>query len=97
MPPSTSAPALLGGDDDPSDFEPAHPVIADAHRRHAGLRIPKTGRVFEALVPAILEQKVITLQATASWRHLVRRFGSVGSRSDAATHDSWCRRRGPGR
>nr|WP_157497617.1 DNA-3-methyladenine glycosylase 2 family protein [Leifsonia sp. Leaf325] len=73
----TTAPALLGDDDDPSDFEPAHPVITDAHRRHAGLRIPKTGRVFEALVPAILEQKVITLQATASWRHLVRRYGSV--------------------
>ncbi|KQP01161.1 DNA-3-methyladenine glycosylase family protein [Leifsonia sp. Leaf264] len=71
-----SAPALLGSDDDPSGFEPAHPVLVDAHRRHAGLRIPKTGRVFEALVPAILEQKVITLQATASWRHLVRTFGS---------------------
>ena len=37
-------------------FEPAHPLLADASARHPGLRVPRTGRVFEALVPAVLEQ-----------------------------------------
>lgn len=71
-----SAPALLGEGDDPAGFDPTHPVLIDAHRRYAGLRIPRTGRVIEALVPAILEQKVITLQAMRSWRELLSRFGS---------------------
>lgn len=71
-----SAPELLGAHDDSDGFEPRHPLLEDAHRRFAGLRVPKTGRVFEALVPAILEQKVISLQAHASWRQLLHRFGS---------------------
>ena len=50
-------------------------LLDDAHRRNPGLRIPRTGRVLEALVPAIMEQKVITLQAHDSWRTLVWRFG----------------------
>lgn len=70
-----SGPELLGDRDDPTDFEPGIRLLDDAHRRHPGLRIPRTGRVFEALVPAILEQKVITLQAHDSWRRLVQRFG----------------------
>lgn len=71
------APMMLGADDDASTFVPGLPVLADAHRRNAGLHVPRTGRVFEALVPAILEQKVITLQAHASWRRLVVRFGEA--------------------
>lgn len=70
-----AAPELLGERDDPSGFDPGIRLLDDAHRRHAGLRMVRTGRVFEALVPAILEQKVITLQAHDSWRRLVRRFG----------------------
>ncbi len=70
-----SAPAMLGADDDAATFVPGIPELADAHRRNPGLRVPRTGRVFEALVPAVLEQKVITLQAHASWRRLVLRFG----------------------
>ncbi|MGI9825055.1 DNA-3-methyladenine glycosylase family protein [Agromyces sp. Marseille-Q5079] len=69
------ASAVLGEADDPSGFEPRIDVLADAHRRNPGLRMLRTGRVFEALVPAILEQKVITLQAHDSWRTLVHRFG----------------------
>ncbi|WP_308798315.1 DNA-3-methyladenine glycosylase family protein [Agromyces silvae] len=69
------APELLGDRDDPTGFEPRLDLLRDAHRRNAGLRIPRTAAVFEALVPAILEQKIITLQAHASWRRLVQRFG----------------------
>jgi 3-methyladenine DNA glycosylase/8-oxoguanine DNA glycosylase len=70
-----SAPCLLGELDSSDDFVPGHPLLVDAHRRFPGLRIPRTGRVFEALVAAVLEQRVITLQAHASWRHLVLRYG----------------------
>lgn len=70
-----SAPELLGARDGAAGFEPRLPALAEAHRRNPGLRVPRSGRVFEALVPAILEQKVITLQAHDSWRVLLRRFG----------------------
>lgn len=70
-----TAPDVLGEQDDPTTFEPGIRLLDDAHRRNPGLRIPRTGRVFEALVPAILEQKVITLQAHDSWRRLVWRYG----------------------
>jgi len=68
-------PALLGADDDPSGFAPDHPALAEAHRRLPALRIPRTGRVLESLVPAILEQRVHGVAAFASWRRLVTRFG----------------------
>ncbi|HTW20507.1 MAG TPA: DNA-3-methyladenine glycosylase 2 family protein [Mycobacteriales bacterium] len=68
-------PQLLGADDDPADFEPGHPLLAAAHARFGGLRIPASGRILEALIPAILEQKVIGLDAAAAWRRLVARYG----------------------
>ncbi|WP_394553856.1 DNA-3-methyladenine glycosylase family protein [Agromyces sp. MMS24-JH15] len=71
------APELCGEQDDPSGFEPRLEVLRDAHRRNPGIRIPRTTRVFEALAPAILEQKVITLQAHDSWCRLLYRFGEV--------------------
>ncbi|MGX5696013.1 DNA-3-methyladenine glycosylase family protein [Agromyces soli] len=70
-----SAPELLGSRDDTSAFEPILPALAEAHRRNPGLRVARSARVFEALVPAVLEQKVITLQAHDSWRALLWRFG----------------------
>ena len=66
---------LLGGRDRCEGFEPTHPLLAATHARHPGLRIPRTGRVFEALVPAVLEQKVTGKQARASFALLVRRYG----------------------
>ncbi|MFC9893321.1 DNA-3-methyladenine glycosylase family protein [Nocardia sp. NPDC127579] len=67
---------MLCLDEDVSDFVPEHPKLADAHRRFPGLRMLRTGLVFEALVPAVLEQKVHTKSARASWRRLVREFGA---------------------
>jgi len=68
-------PALVGSDDDASALRPAHPVLRDAARRLAGLRIGRTGNVMEALVPAILEQKVTGTEAFRAWRLLVTRYG----------------------
>ena len=67
---------LLGGRDRAETFEPRHPLLAAAHARHPGLRVPRTGRVLEALVPAVLEQKVTGRQARAAFRHLVARHGA---------------------
>lgn len=70
-----SVPALLGGPDDPTGFEPRHPVLADVVRRHPHWRLGRTDRVLEALVPSIIEQKVTGKEAFAGFRRLVRRFG----------------------
>jgi 3-methyladenine DNA glycosylase/8-oxoguanine DNA glycosylase len=66
---------LCGEQDDPSGFEPKHRVIAELHRRHPGLRLTRTGAVFEALVPAVLAQKVTTIEAEAGYRALVAALG----------------------
>ncbi|MEU5864912.1 MULTISPECIES: DNA-3-methyladenine glycosylase family protein [unclassified Nonomuraea] len=68
-------PALLGALDDVSGFRVRHDVLADVARKHAGLRIGRTGRVMEALVPAVLEQKVVGREAWRAWRHLLRHYG----------------------
>lgn len=68
-------PALLGELDDWAGFEPRHPVLVEARRRHPHLRLGRTGRVLEAIVPAIIEQKVTGQEAFAGFRALVRRHG----------------------
>ena len=68
-------PAMLGAEDDPSAFTAHHPLTREAHRRHPGLRLIRTGLVMESLVPTVLEQKVTTEEAYRAWRFLVRRHG----------------------
>ncbi|MFC7221034.1 DNA-3-methyladenine glycosylase family protein [Streptomyces polyrhachis] len=68
-------PELLGAQDEPAAFTPRHRLVYEAVRRHPGIRLLRTGRVLESLVPAVLEQKVTTAEAFASYRTLVRRFG----------------------
>ncbi|GAA3833755.1 DNA-3-methyladenine glycosylase 2 family protein [Nocardioides panacisoli] len=68
-------PDLLGAADDWSGFEPQHPVVAEAWRRHPHLRLGRTGLVTESLVPAVIEQRVTGKQAFAGFRTLVRRYG----------------------
>ena len=70
-------PDLLGARDDVTGFDPGHPVPARIWRRHPGLRVPRTGLVWDALVPAVLEQKVTSVEAWRSWRELVCRFGQA--------------------
>jgi 3-methyladenine DNA glycosylase/8-oxoguanine DNA glycosylase len=68
-------PALLGFDDEPESFAPAHPLVRDLQRRSRGLRLGRSGSVAEVLVPTILEQKVTGIEARRSYGRLVRRFG----------------------
>ncbi len=69
-------PAMLGADDDASDFEPRDPIVAAAHQRVPHLRLGRTGRVLEALIPAIIEQRVPGADAFRSWRVLVSKHGT---------------------
>jgi hypothetical protein len=69
-------PDLLGAGDDPAAFRPDHPRLLDLVRRLSGLRISRTARVLEALVPAVLEQKVVGVEAHRAWRRLVTWYGS---------------------
>lgn len=71
-------PALLGDSDDWSDLDVSSvPVLQDVLRRNVGFRLARTGLVLDALVPAVLEQKVTGQEARRSWRLLLQRFGSV--------------------
>lgn len=67
-------PTLLGDSDDPNGFEPPE-VLAPIVARNSGWRVGRTDRVLEALIPAILEQKVTGKEAWLGWRTLVRDFG----------------------
>ncbi|MGV9802920.1 DNA-3-methyladenine glycosylase family protein [Mycobacterium sp. NPDC003449] len=69
-------PALLGAADDTTGFEPVEPTIAEAYRRAPHLRLGRTGRVLEALIPAVIEQRVSGMDAWRAWRALVGRFGA---------------------
>jgi 3-methyladenine DNA glycosylase/8-oxoguanine DNA glycosylase len=72
-----TCPALLGADDDASDFVPRDATVVAARRRVPHLRLGRTARVLEALVPAVLEQRVPGADTFRSWRVLVTRFGSA--------------------
>ncbi|MHB8794544.1 MAG: DNA-3-methyladenine glycosylase family protein [Candidatus Nanopelagicales bacterium] len=73
-----SVPGLLGGADDPTGF-PAH-LLPSHLRPHwqalAGRwRVPRSGLVLEALVRAVLEQKVTGIASRGSWTALLRAVG----------------------
>ncbi len=69
------APALAGLEDARDGFAPADRLIADLDRRMPGLRIGRTGAVLEALIPAILEQKVTGIEARRAYRGMIARWG----------------------
>lgn len=65
---------LLGGDDRPADLQTDHPLVSELRRSHPGLRMGKTGSVFEALTIAIITQKVTGKEAGHGLKMLRRRF-----------------------
>src|SRR5690606_5812344 len=82
-------PSLLGADDDLTGFAGTlaaaarsgpvaarhAAIVARLAARLPGLRIGRSQRVFESLVPAVLEQKVVGREAWRAWRWLVTRYG----------------------
>src|ERR1700741_4517660 len=70
-------PALLGADDDASDFVPRDPTVAAAHRRVPHLRLGRTQRVLEALIPAVIEQRVPGADALRAGRRWLGKYGTA--------------------
>jgi 3-methyladenine DNA glycosylase/8-oxoguanine DNA glycosylase len=70
-------PSLVGLDDDPGALRPQHPIVRELARRMTGMRVGRTNRVIESLVPAILEQKVTGKEAGLAFRGLIRRHGEA--------------------
>jgi 3-methyladenine DNA glycosylase/8-oxoguanine DNA glycosylase len=68
-------PAYLGALDDRTGFAPTEPTIAAALRKAPQLRLGRTDRVMEALIPAVLEQRVAGKDAFRAWRLLVTKYG----------------------
>ncbi|GAB2469685.1 DNA-3-methyladenine glycosylase family protein [Jatrophihabitans fulvus] len=70
-------PRLLGADDDWSGLDVSSVAVLHRTRRtRPGLRLVATGLVMDALVPAVLEQKVTGVEARRAWRGLLYTFGS---------------------
>jgi 3-methyladenine DNA glycosylase/8-oxoguanine DNA glycosylase len=67
---------LLGEADDPARLEALHPVVRHLQRQHPGLRLPRTGRVYDALVPSVFEQKITGTEAWRAYGAFLRVFGT---------------------
>jgi 3-methyladenine DNA glycosylase/8-oxoguanine DNA glycosylase len=70
-----AAPGLAGLLDDPGAFVPQHPLLRELVARFPGLRLPRTGQLFPALLPAVTGQKVTVPEAHRAYRAIVRRLG----------------------
>lgn len=70
----SSLAGISGLEDNPATFTTDHPLVGELHRRHPGLRFGRTGLVFDALVVAIVGQKVTGSEATSAMRGLRREF-----------------------
>jgi len=68
-------PALVGELDDPAPLIARHSLVAELVRRFAGARMTSGSPVMEVLVPAILAQKVTSIEARNAHCSLLRRFG----------------------
>ncbi len=69
-------PELCGDGDDWSELDLSpHPYLREVWRGTPGLRLTRTNAVFEALVAAIIEQKVTSIEARHAWRYLITRYG----------------------
>lgn len=66
---------LVGANDDPSALVPHHRLIGELVHRFPGLRLPRTNRPFDALLPAICEQKVSGVEARAAFRGIIAKYG----------------------
>ncbi|MBA3779703.1 MAG: DNA-3-methyladenine glycosylase 2 family protein [Chloroflexi bacterium] len=70
-------PAFLGAEDEPSALRPTQPLLRALAGRLRGLRFSRTRVVVEALVPAVIEQKVTGTEARRAYRALIARYGEA--------------------
>jgi 3-methyladenine DNA glycosylase/8-oxoguanine DNA glycosylase len=69
------APGLIGAEDDLSAFEPRDDVMAQLWKEHRSVRLTRALDVVRTLVAAILEQKVVGLEARRAWRRMTSDVG----------------------
>jgi len=72
-----SVPALIGENDEPGQLVARHPIVRELQRRHAGLRLPRSGHVLQALVPSVFEQKITGTEAFRAYAALLRMHGEL--------------------
>ena len=88
-----SVPRLVGLVDDWNGFDAPSfaatlPELARKGRYlQPGLRLPATGRMLDAVVRVVLEQKVTGLEAKRAWRYLVTRFGDPAPAAPGAPRE----------
>ena len=70
-----AAPGTCGATDDPSGFEPTHPVVQRLVRRFPGARVTRTGAVVESLVRMIVAQRVTGTEARKGYIRMARELG----------------------
>jgi len=68
---------LVGLNDEPEALQPRDRLVRELSRRMPGLRIGRTNAVIEALIPAIVEQKVSGSDAHRSYRRLLFEYGDL--------------------
>ena len=64
------APGLIGAEDDLSAFEPRDDVMAHLWKEHRSARLTRALDVVRTLIAAVLEQKVVGLEARRAWRRM---------------------------
>jgi 3-methyladenine DNA glycosylase/8-oxoguanine DNA glycosylase len=64
------APALIGAEDDVSAFVAHDDVMARVWKEHRSVRLTRALDVVRTLVAAILEQKVVGMEARRAWRRM---------------------------
>lgn len=64
------ADALTGALDDVSAFDPRDEVMRRIWRRTRGVRLPRALDVMRQLIAAVLEQKVVGMEARRAWRRM---------------------------
>ncbi len=71
-----AVPELLGDGDDWAGLDvSANDFLRAARHRAVGLRLLRTGHVLDAVIAAIIEQKVTSVEAWRAWHQLVTRYG----------------------
>jgi len=63
-------PGLIGAEDDLSAFEPRDDVMAQVWKEHRSVRLTRALDVVRTLVAAVLEQKVVGMEARRAWRRM---------------------------
>jgi 3-methyladenine DNA glycosylase/8-oxoguanine DNA glycosylase len=68
---------LLGEHQLDGEFTTDNHFVHELHRRDVGMRIPRTGAVYEAMLPFVVEQRVTGMEAKRSYRMITRKLGDA--------------------